>query len=109
MIQYGSLILILIGIYGLLSQKNVIKLIVALNILEIGVNLFIISVAYISDANAPIITKNITDNFVDPLPHALVLTAIVIGVGITAVALSFAKKMYAKYGTYDLEKMEVER
>ena len=108
MLQYASLALILVGIYGLLSQKNVIKIIVSLNIFEIGLNLFIISVGYITGGIAPILTSDSATSslmYVDPLPHALVLTSIVIGVGITAFALSLARKMHKKYGTYELDEM----
>ena len=108
MLQYIALALMLVGIYGLLSQRNVIKMIVSLNIFEIGINIFIISVGYVKGGLAPILTKNITSSsniFVDPLPHALVLTAIVIGVGVTALALALAKKMHNKYGTYELDEM----
>ncbi len=111
MIQYFSLALILVGIYGLLTQKNVIKIIVSLNIFEIGLNVFIISVGYVAGGIAPILTsQNNTSSliYVDPLPQALVLTSIVIGVGITAVALVLARKMHQKYGTYELSEMEGE-
>jgi multisubunit Na+/H+ antiporter MnhC subunit len=60
---------------------------------------------------APILTKisNVSGlNFVDPLPQALVLTAIVIGMGTTALSLAFARQIYAKYQTFDLNEMEVE-
>lgn len=110
MIQYASIVLILIGIYGLLSQKNVIKLIVSLNIFEIGLNILIISIGYVNGGIAPILTTfNNTNklNFVDPLPHALVLTAIVIGVGTTALGLAFARKLYKKYNTFELDEMGV--
>ncbi|AEX85057.1 monovalent cation/H+ antiporter subunit C [Marinitoga sp. 1135] len=108
MIQYIFIILILIGIYGLLTQKNLIKLVVALNVLEVGVNLFIISVGYVNDGVAPILfngVKTTNSLFVDPLPQALVLTAIVIGVGVTALALTVVRKLYAKYGTLELDEM----
>jgi len=108
MIQYFSIILMLVGIYGLLSQRNVIKLIAALNIFEIGLNLFIVSIGFVKDGLAPILTSNNESSamlYVDPLPHALVLTSIVIGVGVTALALALAKKMHDKYGTYDMDEM----
>lgn len=110
MIQYVAIILILIGVYGLISQRNIIKLIISLNIFEIGLNIFIISIGYVKDGIAPIFTQinnNSSLNFVDPLPHALVLTAIVIGVGTTALGLVFARKMYKKYNTFDLDEMGV--
>lgn len=109
MIQYFSIALLLIGIYGLLTQKNTIRLIIALNIFEVGLNVFIISIGYVKDGLAPILTSQ--DNtsallYVDPLPQALVLTSIVIGVGVTALALALVRLMYKKYGTYELDEME---
>ncbi|XMB67163.1 cation:proton antiporter subunit C [Mycoplasmatota bacterium zrk1] len=110
MIQYASIILIMLGLYGLLTNRNVIKIIISLNVFEIGLNLFIISVGYVDGGLAPILTGGSTSalSFVDPLPHALVLTSIVIGVGTTALGLAFAKKIYAKYGTYEIDEMGVE-
>ncbi|KLO21971.1 cation:proton antiporter [Marinitoga sp. 1197] len=108
MIQYLFIGLILIGIYGLLTQKNLIKIVVALNVLEVGVNLFIISIGYVKDGVAPILFNGVKTNnnlFVDPLPQALVLTAIVIGVGVTALALTVVRKIYEKYETLELDEM----
>jgi len=108
MIRIASLILILIGLYGILSTKNVIKMIVSINIMELGVNIFIISVGFINKGIAPILTNGFSSstlNFVDPLPQALVLTSIVIGLGLTALGLAFARKLYKKHGTYDLSEI----
>lgn len=109
MLQYAAIALMMIGLYGLLTNRNVIKIIISLNILEIGLNIFIISVGFVSGGIAPIMTSTYNTNavsFVDPLPQALVLTAIVIGVGTTALGLALAKKIYTKYGTFDLDQIE---
>lgn len=111
MLQYAAIFLMMLGLYGLITKRNVIKIIVSLNILEIGLNIFIISVGYVHGGTAPIFSLAAPDNtvnFVDPLPQALVLTAIVIGVGTTAMGLALAKKMYEKYGTFELDEMEDE-
>ncbi len=111
MIQYLSIALMLVGIYGLLSQRNMIKLIVSLNIFEIGLNIFIVSIGFVKDGLAPILTSSHNSSallYVDPLPQAMVLTAIVIGVGITALALALARKLYKTHGTYELDEMEGE-
>lgn len=108
MLQYASIFLMMLGLYGILRNRNVIKIIISLNVLEIGLNIFIISVGYVNGGVAPIYTiVNNTNgvNFVDPLPQALVLTAIVIGVGTTALGLALAKKMYEKHGTFNLDEM----
>lgn len=109
MIQYLSIALLLVGVYGLLTQKNVIKMIISLNIFEIGLNIFIISIGYVKGGLAPILTSQSNTSalaYVDPLPQALVLTSIVIGVGITALALAFARILHNRYGTYELDEME---
>lgn len=110
MIQYAAIILFVFGLYGLFTNKNIIKMIVSLNIMEIGLNLFIISIGFVYDQNAvaPIITSTngYGSIFVDPLPQPLVLTAIVIGVGTTALALAFAKSIHNKYNTLDLGELE---
>ncbi len=109
MIQYFSIALILIGIYGLLTQKNTIRLVAALNIFDIGINVFIISVGYVRGGLPPILTSQANTSallYVDPLPQALVLTSIVIGVGITALALALVRRLHKTYGTYNLDEME---
>ena len=108
MLQYAAIVLLMIGLYGLLTQRNIIKIIISLNILEIGLNLFIVSVGFVTGGIAPIYTSvNSSSNlgFVDPLPQALVLTAIVIGVGTTALGLALAKNIYQKYGTFEIDEM----
>lgn len=108
MLQYAAIFLIMLGLYGILRNRNVIKIIISLNVLEIGLNIFIISVGYVTGGVAPIYTliNNTNDvSFVDPLPQALVLTAIVIGVGTTALGLALAKRMYDKHGTFNLDEM----
>lgn len=109
MLQYAAIILMMLGLYGLLTQRNVIKIIISLNILEIGLNIFIITIGFVEGGIAPIFTSQNSSNalvFVDPLPQALVLTAIVIGVGTTALGLALAKKIYAKYGTFEIDEMK---
>jgi multicomponent Na+:H+ antiporter subunit C len=101
-------ILILIGFYGLITKNNIIKMIISLNVMEVGLNLFIVSTGYREGALAPILTgenPSTVLDFVDPLPQALVLTSIVIGVGTTALGLAFARKIYQKHNTFNL--MEV--
>ncbi len=108
MIQYAAIILFVFGLYGLFTNRNVIKMIVSLNIMELGLNIFIISIGFRYDGIAPIITSSNTNGliFVDPLPQALVLTAIVIGVGTTALALAIAKHIHNKYHTFELDELE---
>lgn len=106
MIDIAAIILMLLGLFTLLTTRHIIKMIVGLNVFEVGLNLFIITIGYNQDGIVPILTKGSSvSDFVDPLPQAIVLTAIVIGFGITAVGLMVAKKIYLKYGTYDINEI----
>jgi len=107
----GAFGLIFIGLYVILTKHNLIKVIIGLGILDTGVNLFLISVGYITEGTAPIFSgPDIdTEHMVDPVPQALVLTAIVIGVAVLALALSLAIRLYQHYGTLNLRKMKGQR
>ena len=103
---FASIALILIGLYAVLTKMNVLKILVGLSIMETGVNLLLISVGYVSGRSAPILSEGITpDRAVDPIPQALVLTAIVIGVATTAMALSVVINLYEKYKTLNVEEI----
>ncbi len=106
-----SVILILIGIYGVMVKRNILKIILSLTIMETGVNIFIISIGYIKGRTAPILNlksllEKPSSKVVDPLPQALVLTAIVIGVAVTAMALAIAVRMYSKGKSMNLDKFK---
>ena len=107
----GAFGLIFVGLYIILTKHNLIKVIIGLGILDTGVNLFLISVGYITKGTAPIFSgSNIeAENMVDPIPQALVLTAIVIGVAVLALALSLAIRLYQHYGTLNLRKIKDQR
>ncbi len=103
---FGAIALIMIGLYAVLVKKNLLKILVGLSIMETGVNLLLISIGYINGRSAPILSEGIGPNqAVDPIPQALVLTAIVIGVATTAMALSAAIILYEKYGTLNIEEI----
>jgi multicomponent Na+:H+ antiporter subunit C len=91
-----------------LVKKNLIKVIIGLSIVDTGINLFLIALGYIKGGTAPIFSKPglKSENMVDPVPQALVLTAIVIGVAVLALALALAIKLYKHYGTLDLRKIK---
>ncbi len=100
-------VLFLVGLYGVVAKRNLIKIIIGLAIMEYSVNLFLVLIGYIDGGVAPIITKGFSDaKFVDPLPQALVLTAIVIGLATTALLLAVAIRLYRKYGTFEIDKIK---
>jgi multicomponent Na+:H+ antiporter subunit C len=93
--------LMIIGMWGMLTQKNMIKIILGLAIVETGVQLIMVAFGYIGGRTAPILdaavpVKDAAQMIVDPVPQALVLTAIVIGVAVNALALTFVVKLYQK-------------
>lgn len=106
MVYLLCLILFCIGLYCILRKRNIIKIIVGIIIAEYAVNLFFILTAYRVQGRAPILSEDVQiTNMVDPLPHALVLTAIVIGLATTALLVAIAMRIYEKYGTFDITKI----
>jgi multicomponent Na+:H+ antiporter subunit C len=107
----GAFGLVIIGLFIVLTRRNLIKVIIGLSILDTGINLFLISVGYIRDGTAPIFSVPGMDpnSRVDPVPQALVLTAIVIGVAVLALALALAIQVYKHYGVLDLRKIREQR
>jgi len=101
------LALFCVGLYGVLRKRNLVKIIIGLAIIEYSVNLFFILLGYRFHGRSPIDARdqNIL-NMVDPLPQALVLTSIVIGLGVTALVISLAIRIYEKYGTFDITKIK---
>lgn len=92
--------LVMVGIFGILTKKNIIKILLGLNLMETGINLFVVAMGFFKGGKAPIITGSFTAsslNFVDPLPQALVLTSIVIGLGTTALALTLTLNYFREH------------
>ena len=107
----GAIGLLLIGLLGLLILKNIFRLLLSLVIFESGANLFLVLSGFRTHGVAPILI-NSQDNISqmvmnDPVPQALVLTAIVIGVGIQALALTLIIKIYQRYQTLDMKEIHI--
>ena len=100
------LILFSCGIYCILRKRNIIKIIIGVIIAEYATHLFLILTAYRMQGRAPIFSADAEiTNMVDPLPHALVLTAIVIGLATTALLVALAMRIYEKYHTFNITKI----
>jgi len=100
-------LMFLVGLYGVIAKRNLIKVVIGLAIMEYSVNLFLILVGYVKGGTAPILSKGLTNRvFVDPLPQAMVLTAIVIGLATTALLLAISVRIYRKYGTFDIREIK---
>jgi len=113
------LVLFMVGLYGVLSQKNVVKIILAIVIVEHAVNLFLVAVGYratgaptgeVGKSIAPIrsVGESASDfaaRAVDPFPQAMVLTSVVIGLGVLVLLVTLALRLYQRYETYDVSEM----
>jgi len=98
------------GLYAIIAKRHVIKKIIGVAIVEYAINLFLILIGYRMDGIAPIQAEGMTSAefakmAVDPLPQALVLTSIVIGLGTLALMASQAIKLYEKYKTFDMSEI----
>ena len=98
--------LILIGSAGIVLSSHLVRIIFGIALLEAGANLLLLLATYRDGTAAPIIVDGrIAATMADPVPQALVLTAIVIGVGILALALSLALRVQRAYGTLDMREV----
>ena len=113
MIDHGTLPYVLamallgVGIYAIACKKNLIKAIVGVIIIEYAVNLFLVLQGYRAPGAAPILGQGqdpavFAQHAVDPLPQAMILTSIVIGLGVVALMVAIALRIHEKYGTFDL-------
>jgi multicomponent Na+:H+ antiporter subunit C len=102
--QIMILLIILIAFYGLIISENLIKKVMCLNIIQNSIILFFVRIGYLENALPPILT-DLHAEYVDPLPQALMLTAIVIGVCFNTLALTIIVKIYYKYNTVEVSKI----
>ena len=96
-------LLLLWGVYGVLASNHLLRKLMAMNIMQVGVIVFFIALAAKSEATAPVVVdvnQSIqASGYVNPLPHALMLTAIVVSVSTTGVALALLIRIQRRYGT----------
>ena len=94
-------ILMMTGLYLVLSRANMVKTVIGLNLFQAGVILFYVCMGRVDGGTAPIIAKGSEWAYSNPLPHVLMLTAIVVGVATTALALSLVVRINEDYGTIE--------
>jgi multisubunit Na+/H+ antiporter MnhC subunit len=100
-------VLFLVGLYGLITRRNLIKIIISKSITEFSVFLMLALIGYIDGGLAPIVKSGSPDQvYVDPLPQAMVLTAIVIGLATTAMLMAIAIRLFRKYKTFDIREIK---
>ena len=107
--ETAAVILLCIGFSALLLQKNLIKKIIGMDIMDTAVYLFLASQGYIEGRAAPIVTDGVLDAtaYINPIPAGLVLTGIVVSVSVTALMLAICVRLYYRFGTLDLDEIIV--
>ncbi|SFV61382.1 putative Na(+) H(+) antiporter subunit C [hydrothermal vent metagenome] len=107
MILIGSMVLFSVGLFGLLSQKHIIKIFISISIMETSIFILFIGSTFVKGYSAPILGDGFEKfvNMNDPIPHAMILTAIVIGMAVFALGMSFAIEYYKLTGVTDINKM----
>jgi multicomponent Na+:H+ antiporter subunit C len=100
---YATFVLVMvIGLYMMIASPNLVKKVIGLNLFQSAVFLFFIASAYVAGGSPAIVPPDGSGGpYVSPLPHVIVLTAIVVGVSLTAVALALIVRIYSEYGTLD--------
>jgi multicomponent Na+:H+ antiporter subunit C len=95
-----AIALMMIGFYVVIAQGNLVKKVVGLNIFQVSVFVFYISISKVKGGSAPILSDGI-ELYANPLPHVLILTAIVVGVATMALALALVVRIQDAYGTVE--------
>lgn len=111
-VNYGeavAMVLFVIGFANLLLQKNLIKKIIGLNIMDSAVYLFLAVKGYINGRTVPIVVNGVQDveAYINPIPSGLVLTGIVVSVSVSALMLSLTIRLYRRYHTLDLDEIAI--
>ena len=104
---YLVIILMMLGFYAVIARGNMVKKMVGLNIFQTSVFMLYISVGKIDGGTAPILTGDPASVYSNPLPHVLILTAIVVGVATTAVGYALIIRIYEAYGTIEDDEVAV--
>jgi multicomponent Na+:H+ antiporter subunit C len=106
--QYNYWLVVLLmmtGLYALIARGNLIRKLIGLNVFQVSVFLLYISAGFIREGAAPILTPGV-ELYSNPLPHVLILTAIVVGVATTAFGLALAVRIHDAYGSIDDQALE---
>lgn len=98
-------VLMMIGFYAVIAKPNLIKKVIGLGVFQTAVFLFYISIGMVTDGTAPIVWERATQ-YVNPLPHVLILTAIVVSVSTMAVALGLVVRIYRASGTVEANELD---
>ncbi len=98
-----TVLLLLIGLHAMMVKQNLLKKLIGMNVFQGAIILFYIVFAYRHDATVPVLDAAITDPtaYHNPIPHGLMLTAIVVSVATSGVAMALLIRIYRRFGTID--------
>lgn len=99
------IVLMMIGFYIVIVQGNLVKKLIGLNIFQTSVFIFYISVGKVEGGTAPILASGAVA-YSNPLPHVLILTAIVVGIATMALALALVVRIHKAYGTVEEQELQ---
>ena len=111
---WGFIIIMMIGLYAMIVKRNLVKKIIGMSIFQTAIILFYVSIGAKENATIPILQHSHAGsvqsaeaiNYINPLPHVLMLTAIVVSVATLGVALALAIKIYQQYGTLEEDEIQ---
>lgn len=103
-----GLLLMLIGLWGVLTHRNILRIIIGFSLFGTGTHIVIVAIGYVTNGTAPILDRTLSlseasSRVVDPIPSALVVTAIVIGMAVTAIMLAYAIRVYDSKRTLSID------
>ena len=106
-----ALILMAVGVYGMISCGNYMKKLICMNIMQVAIIFFFLTFEQKDQATLPVLLEDVfgSDSYINPLPHALMLTAIVVSLGTTGVGLALLMKIKEIYGTIEEEEITGKR
>jgi multicomponent Na+:H+ antiporter subunit C len=104
-------ILILVGICGMLIHRNIFRIIIGFSLMGTGTHIVIVAIGYVANGTAPILDRALSiadapSRAVDPIPSALVVTAIVIGLAVTAIMLAYAVRLHESKKSLTIDSFE---
>jgi multicomponent Na+:H+ antiporter subunit C len=105
--DFIAIFLMMAGFYVVISQGNLVKKLVGLSLFQASVFIFYISIGKVAGGHAPILTAGVT-SYSNPLPHVLILTAIVVGVATTALGLALVVRIQEAYGSVEEEEIQAQ-
>jgi len=100
------IVLMMTGLYVVIAKSNMVKQIIGLNIFQVSVIMFYVSMGKIRGGTAPIVAEGF-DVYSNPVPHVLMLTAIVVGVATTSLALALIARIHEAYGTIEEDEISI--